>query len=44
MLLLPTIIEQTGLLTVNGLLTLLILQAFCLLALLEHTALTGLHQ
>ena len=47
MLLLPTIVEQTGLLTVNGLtslLTLLILQAFCLLALLEHTVLTGLHQ
>ena len=47
MLLLLTLVEETGLLTVNGLtslLTLLILQAFCLLALLEHTALTGLHR
>ena len=46
MLLLLTIVEQTGLLTVNGLtslLTLLILQVFCLLILPEHTALTGLH-
>ena len=39
-------VEQTGLLTVNdltSLLTLLTLQAFCLLTLLEHTALTGLY-
>ena len=41
-----TIVEQTGLLTVNGstsLLTLLTLQTFCLLTLLEHTTITGLH-
>ena len=40
------IVEQAGLLAVNGLtslLTVLILQVFCLLTLLEHTALTGLH-
>ena len=40
------IVEQTGLLTVNGsasLLTLLRIHTFCLLILLEHTALTGLH-
>ena len=46
MLLLLTLVEETGLLTVNGLtslLTLLTLQAFCLLTLLEHTALTGLY-
>ena len=45
-LLLLTTVEQTGLLTVNcltSLLTLLTLQAFCLLTLLEHRALTGLH-
>ena len=39
-------VEQTGLLTVNGLsslLTLLISRAFCLLTLLEDTVLTGLH-
>ena len=41
------IVEQTGLLTVNGstsLLTLLRIQTFWLLILLEHTALTGLHR
>ena len=46
MLLLPTIVEQTGLLTVNGLtslLTLLALQIFCLLTLLQHIALTCLY-
>ena len=46
MLLLLTIVKQTGLLTANGLtssLTLLTLQAFCLLTLLEHTALTGFY-
>ena len=46
MLLLLTIVEQTGLMAVNGstgLLTLLTLQAFCLLALLEQTVLTDLH-
>ena len=46
-LLLLTIVQQTGLLTVNGstsLLTVLTVQAFCLLTLLEHTALTGLHR
>ena len=45
-LLLLTIVEQTDLFTVNGLtslLTLLTLQRFCLLTLLEHTVLTGLH-
>ena len=46
MLLLLTIVEQTGLMAVNGstgLLTLLTLQAFCLLALLKQTVLTDLH-
>ena len=45
-LVLLTIVGQTGLLTVNSsasLLTLLTLQEFCLLTLLEHTPLTGLH-
>ena len=41
-----TIVKQSGLLTVNdliSLLTLLELQTFCLPVLLEHTPLTGLH-
>ena len=46
MLLLLKIVKQTGFLTVNGLtslLTPLALQAFCLLKLLEHTAITDLN-
>lgn len=46
MLRLLTVVKQTSLVTVNGLtnlLTLLTLQAFYSMTLLEHTALTGLH-